>query len=166
MCNDQHLRSTLLTTFKYVIQQCFVLFCVWPHHAACRILDPPLGIKPMPLAVEEQSPKPWTTREFPHWRVFNWHGIWTEKLSGKCTEQPKPLREATNSSRNLPESQVHFWDSTTWVGILSIYWLKAVQERFSFRMLCGLSQRWTICEKASRSQPEEKQEKPKCKVLL
>ena len=143
----------------------FFFFFLWPHHAACRILDAPPRIKPMPPAVEAQSPKPWTTREFPHWRVLNWHEVWTEKLSGKCTEQPKPLREATNSSQNLPESQVHFWGSTTWVGTLHTYWLNAVQERFSFRMLCGLSQRWTNCEKASYSQAEEKQEKLKCKVL-
>lgn len=80
----------------------------------------------------------------------------------KCTEQPKPWREATHSSQNLPESQVHFWGGTTWVGTLCIYSTEChSREVFLFRMLCGLSQRWTICEKASHSQPEEKQEKTK-----
>ena len=35
------------------------------HHAAYRILVPRPGIEPMPPAVERQSPKHWTAREFP-----------------------------------------------------------------------------------------------------
>lgn len=37
------------------------------------------------------------------------------KLNRKCTEQPKPLRKATNSFQNLPGSRLHFWDSKAWV---------------------------------------------------
>ena len=36
-----------------------------PHCAAWGILFPWVGIEPMPLAVEAQSPNHWTTREFP-----------------------------------------------------------------------------------------------------
>ena len=37
--------------------------CFWPHHVACRILVPQLGIKPAPSAVEVQILNHWTTRE-------------------------------------------------------------------------------------------------------
>ena len=37
----------------------------WPHHVACRIFVPLLGIEPLPLAVEMWSPNYWTTREVP-----------------------------------------------------------------------------------------------------
>ena len=44
----------------------FALFvCFWPHQVACRILVPPPGIKPRPLAVIAQSPNHWNAREFP-----------------------------------------------------------------------------------------------------
>ena len=40
-------------------------FFFWLHLAACRILVPPPGIKPVPLAVEACSLNCWTTREVP-----------------------------------------------------------------------------------------------------
>ena len=40
------------------------LYLFLPHHATCGILIPQLGIE-SGLAVEEQSPNHWTTREFP-----------------------------------------------------------------------------------------------------
>ena len=35
----------------------------WPCHGTCGILVPQPGIKPIPCAVEVQSPNHWTTRE-------------------------------------------------------------------------------------------------------
>ena len=43
----------------------FSIFYFWLHRAACRILDPPPGTKPMPTAVEVHSLNHWTTKEAP-----------------------------------------------------------------------------------------------------
>ena len=51
-------QAGLLSYFIY-------LLFFWPHRAACGILVPRPGIKPVPSAVEAQSPNHWTTREFP-----------------------------------------------------------------------------------------------------
>ena len=40
-------------------------FLLATPHAACGILVPQPGVEPVPLAVETQSPKHWTTREVP-----------------------------------------------------------------------------------------------------
>ena len=40
-------------------------FLFWPQQEACRILAPQPGIKPVPPAVEAQSPNHWTAREVP-----------------------------------------------------------------------------------------------------
>ena len=50
-------------TFLNIAYQ--VLFFFWPHCMACGILVPQPGIKPVPPAVEVQSPNHWTTREVP-----------------------------------------------------------------------------------------------------
>ena len=47
----------------YVILIYFILF--WLHHATCRILAPQPGMELMCPVVEAQSPKYWTTWEFP-----------------------------------------------------------------------------------------------------
>ena len=39
--------------------------CLWPHHAACRILVPWPGIEPVPPAVEAWSLNHWASREVP-----------------------------------------------------------------------------------------------------
>ena len=41
------------------------LFFFWPSLAACGILVPRPGIKPVPPEVEARSPNHWTAREFP-----------------------------------------------------------------------------------------------------
>ena len=51
------IKSPSLRTFLYYF---------WPCHVACRILFPPSGTEPRPLAVRAQSPNHWTAREFPH----------------------------------------------------------------------------------------------------
>ena len=44
----------------------FLMFLFfWPHRVAHGILVPQRGIKPIPPALEMQSPYCWTTREFP-----------------------------------------------------------------------------------------------------
>ena len=43
----------------------YFIFFFWPHHAACGILVPWPGIKPMPPAVEVRSLNHWTTWEVP-----------------------------------------------------------------------------------------------------
>ena len=42
----------------------FVCFLFWPPNAACCILVPRSGIKPVPSAVEAQSPNHWIAKEF------------------------------------------------------------------------------------------------------
>ena len=39
---------------------------------ACGILIPPPGVKPVPLALEGQSPNHWTTRKFPTSEFLKW----------------------------------------------------------------------------------------------
>lgn len=50
---------------NYVQSQFFFFFFFGPHHSACRIFVPLLGIEPMPPAVEMWSANYWTTREVP-----------------------------------------------------------------------------------------------------
>ena len=40
------------------------LFIFWPRHETCKIVVFQLGIKPLPPAVEAESPNHWTIREF------------------------------------------------------------------------------------------------------
>ena len=47
-------------------------FIFWPHHAACRILVPRPGIKPVPPAVETWSLNHWTAREVPPYCSPQW----------------------------------------------------------------------------------------------
>ena len=68
-----------------------LFFFFWPCHTACRILVPQPGIKPVPLAVEAQSPNYWITREDPfhsvqslnHVRFFRtpWTAVCQDSLS-------------------------------------------------------------------------------------
>ena len=51
-------------------------FLFWPYYAACRILVPQPGIKPVPLAVEVQSPNYWITREDPFRSVQSLNRVW------------------------------------------------------------------------------------------
>ena len=44
---------------------CYCKKLFWPNHVACGILGPESGIEPKPREVRAQSPKPWTTRDFP-----------------------------------------------------------------------------------------------------
>ena len=46
-------------------------FFFWPHLAACKILVPWPGIKPVPPAVETQNHNHWTTREVLIWSNLN-----------------------------------------------------------------------------------------------
>ena len=45
--------------------QRFSLVFFWPHCEVGRILVPPPGIEPRPLALKAWSPNHWTAREFP-----------------------------------------------------------------------------------------------------
>ena len=49
-----------------------------PHRMACGILVPLPGIKPIPPAVEAQSPNHWTAREVPQRTLF--HGEMATEL--------------------------------------------------------------------------------------
>ena len=44
---------------------CLTLFFLWQSEDAHGVLVPPPVMEPVPLAVEAQSPKHWTAREFP-----------------------------------------------------------------------------------------------------
>ena len=44
----------------------------WPHHAACGILVPRAGIKPVPSALEAQSLNHWSAREVPVPYICDW----------------------------------------------------------------------------------------------
>ena len=48
-------------------------FSFWFSHAACEILVPRPGIKPVFLTAEAQSLNPWTVRKFPafHFRIHS-----------------------------------------------------------------------------------------------
>jgi len=48
-----------------VVSLCYCKKIFWPNHVACGILVPESGIEPKPGEVRAQSPKPWTTRDFP-----------------------------------------------------------------------------------------------------
>ena len=52
------------------IQKHLSFFFFWPYWEACGILVPWPGIEPGPSAVKAQSPKHWTTREFPETFIF------------------------------------------------------------------------------------------------
>ena len=47
----------------YVILIYFIL--LWPHHTTCRLQAPQPGMELVSPVVEAQSPKYWTTWEFP-----------------------------------------------------------------------------------------------------
>ena len=59
--------TILSILFIYISSPLPCLFvCLFsPHRSACGILVPWPGIKPLPPAVEGQSPDHWTAREFP-----------------------------------------------------------------------------------------------------
>ena len=59
---------------------CFFVFVFvfLPHWAVCGVLVPQPGIEPLPVAVEEQSPNHWTTREVPVHVVFNATALWSQ----------------------------------------------------------------------------------------
>ena len=67
------LRQTL-----YIFFVCFSFFHFIPHRAVCGILVPHPGIEPLPLAVEEQSPNHWATKEVPVHVVFNTTALWSQ----------------------------------------------------------------------------------------
>ena len=59
----------LLTICTSSLENClfrsaFLFFFFWQRHAACRILVPQPGIKPVPSTMEVQSPNHRTAREF------------------------------------------------------------------------------------------------------
>ena len=60
-----------LSTAQQPWVSCFCFCFFLPHHVACRILVPWLGIKPVPLAAEAWNPNQWITREFAAF-CFNW----------------------------------------------------------------------------------------------
>ena len=62
----------------------FFFFCLRP--AACRILVPQPGIKPMPPAMEAQSLNHWTTRDVPNMAYFKYldHRLFTSKFHRYC----------------------------------------------------------------------------------
>ena len=67
----------------YIFFVCFSFFLSFfffflPHWAVCGILVPQQGIEPLPLAVEDQSPKHWTTRKVPVHVVFNTAALWSQ----------------------------------------------------------------------------------------
>ena len=61
--------ETVASFFK--IKAVLFYFFFWPYHAACGILVPRSGIKPVLPAVEVQSLNHWTAREVPGSSVLN-----------------------------------------------------------------------------------------------
>ena len=59
----------------------FFSFLFWLCRAACRILVPPPGIEPGPLAVKVLHPNHWTAREFPNFSI-EYESIAQVKMSG------------------------------------------------------------------------------------
>ena len=55
------LRALFSRISTWITPSSFVIF--WPHWEACGILAP--GIEPIPSAVKDRRPNPWTAREFP-----------------------------------------------------------------------------------------------------
>ena len=54
----------IIFSFLFFLMVQEILFSYWVSSPrACGILDPGPGIKPVPPAVEAQSPNHWTTRE-------------------------------------------------------------------------------------------------------
>ena len=68
----------------------------WPSHTACGILVPRPGIKPVPPAMEAQSPNHWTARGSPKYFTF-WHNY---ELEESDLHSPV-VRMVTDSQRAL-----------------------------------------------------------------
>ena len=66
--------NSLFKKISFYFIYLFLFF--WSCHAACGILVPWPGIKPVPHAVEEQSLNHWTTREVPSRISLSSVSIW------------------------------------------------------------------------------------------
>ena len=64
-------KPSFLDNIYFIFYNFFYLFIyLWPRHAACGILVPWPGIKPVPPALEAQSLNHWTAREVPLSNIF------------------------------------------------------------------------------------------------
>ena len=112
-----------------VVSLCYCKKIFWLNHVACGILVPESGIEPKPREVRAQSPKPWTTRDFPavtNYEVTHHTFIWflsspTTAITN-CLINSSLLRSLYLLQLLIFSSVVGFWLSSKTTGLP--WWLR------------------------------------------